>query len=155
MPIDDDDDRPVRRPRRDDDDDDRPARRPKNARDDDDEDDDRPTRRSRRDVEDDYDDAPRSRRSEPDGMGVASMICGIAALVLMVGCCVPIVNYIAGPLSLISAIVAVILGFLAKKKNPKSGKALAGIITGFIAVGLDVIILIITLIGVGIMMNAK
>jgi hypothetical protein len=132
----------------DDDDDDRPRRRR-----DRDDDDDRPVRRRRRgdDLEDDYRDGPRRRAPVGDGLGVAAMIIGIVSIVLTLGCCVPYVGFVSGPLSLIGAITAIILGFVGRSKVPGSGKALAGIITGFLSLALGLLMLLLVALGVGFM----
>ena len=133
-----------------DEDDDRPRRR----RDRDDDDDDRPSRsRRRRDEEDDYDDRHRRRRApEGDGLGVGAMIVGIVSIVLTLGCCIPYVNLVAGPLGLIAAITAIILGFVGRSKVPGSGKALAGIITGFVSLFLVIVMVVLALVlGFGVM----
>ena len=68
-----------------------------------------------------HDEAPQAGK----GLAIASMICGIASIVL---CCF---TYFA----LILSIAAIVLGIVSKKKTTEgSGMALAGIITG--AVGL-------------------
>ena len=36
-----------------------------------------------------------------------------------------------------------ILGFVGRSKNPKSGKAMAGIITGFAALAIDILMVVI------------
>jgi hypothetical protein len=118
------------------------------SRDEFDEDGDRPRRP--RDSDDEFGDAdnlPRRRRADDygdfdddygrsppgDGLATAAMVIGIVSCVCALGCCVPIIGYIAGPLSLIGAITAIILGFVARGQSSKSGKATAGIITGFAA----------------------
>src|SRR5688572_13419368 len=103
-PYDDEDDRPRRRPRDDDFDDDRPSRR-----------------RRAYDELDDFDDYPN--RPPGDGLGIAAMIVGIVSCVFALGCCVPYLNIVLGPLSLVGAITAVILGFVARSQIPHSGAA--------------------------------
>ncbi len=139
----DEDDRP-RRSRRDEDDDDRP--RSSRRRDDDDDDDDRSRRSSRGryddddDEFDDYDDRPKRKRLKKGvkpgtGLGIGSMICGIAGLLAVGGSCffgafcfLGLAGYgISGILS----IVAVGLGFPAMKTEGK-GFGIAGLVTGFI-----------------------
>src|SRR5436309_1939152 len=50
-----------------------------------------------------------------------------------------------GPLA---GIVAVILGFVARSQGSRSGMALAGIITGFAAIVLGIVLFILSLVGV-------
>jgi len=74
----------------------------------------------------------------------ASMICGIVAVVLApIGCFCGFLEIVALPLG----IVAVVLGFRARGRITQSqgtlvggGKALAGLITGFVAIGLALIV---------------
>src|SRR5262245_64673245 len=130
-------------------DDDRPRRR-READDDCDDADDVPHRRRRADDFGDFDDD--YGRSPPgDGLGTAAMVIGIVSCVSALGCCVPFLNYIAGPLSLIAAITAIILGFVARGQNPKSGKATAGIITGFAALLMIVVVVVLGLLVFGFM----
>lgn len=139
-----DDDGPRRR--REDDEDDRPRRR---RRDDDEFDDDRDDggRRRRRWADqdrDDFDDDPRGPRSgRADGLGVASMIIGIISCVVALPgfCCI-----LFSGLGLVGGIVAVVLGFMGKSQNPESGQAKTGIITGFIAIGLSVAFVVLSLV---------
>jgi hypothetical protein len=128
----------------DDDEEDRPRRRRRDR----DDDDDRLSRSRRRgdDVEDEYRDGQRPRRTAGDGMGVAAMIIGIVSIVFALGCCIPYVGFVSGPLSLIGAIVAIILGFVGRSKVPGSGKALAGIITGFVSLALAALMVILALV---------
>lgn|SRR5690242_740643 len=129
----------------DDEDDDRPRRR---RREWDDEDDPAIRRRPRGDsVEDDYRDGPRRRAG--DGLGTAAMIVGIISLVFTLGCCIPYLNFILGPLGLVAAITAVILGFVGRSRVPGSGTALAGIITGFVSLALALVMLILVGLGIG------
>jgi hypothetical protein len=127
-----------------DDEDDRPRRR----REWDDEDDPAIRRRRRGDsVEDDYRDGPRRRAG--DGLGTAAMIVGIISLVFTLGCCIPYLNVILGPLGLIAAITALILGFVGRSRMPRSGTALTGIITGFVSLALALVMLILVGLGIG------
>jgi hypothetical protein len=130
----------------DDEDGDRPRRR---RREWDDEDDPAIRRRRRHgdSVEDDYRDGPRRRSG--DGLGTAAMIVGIISLVCTLGCCVPYVNFVLGPLGLAGGITAVILGFVGRSRVPGSGTALAGIITGFISLVLALIMLLLVGLGIG------
>src|SRR5262245_21754721 len=138
------------------------------SRDDFDEDGDRPRRpRDFNDAFDDTVDSPRRRRADDygdfdddfgrstpvDGLGTAAMVIGIVSCVCALGCCVPIVHYVSGPLSVIGAITAVILGFVARGQGSKSGKATAGIITGFAA--LLIIALIVVLGGLVFLLAAN
>lgn len=73
------------------------------------------------------------------------MVCGIISLALVpVGCCTYGIAELA---SLPLGIVAVVLGFRARSRIAQaqgtlggSGKAMAGIVTGFVAIGLAVIV---------------
>jgi hypothetical protein len=124
----------------DDEDDDRPRRRDR-----DDEGDDRPRRRRRGDdARNDYDDDMRGRRRAPsDGLGIASMIAGIISCVVALPgfCCI-----LFSGVGLLGGIVAVILGFMGRSQNPASGQAKAGIITGFVAIGLSVAFVVLSLV---------
>jgi hypothetical protein len=79
-----------------------------------------------------------------------SMILGIIAVVLApIGCFCGFLEIVALPLG----IVAVVLGFRARSKVAQSqgtlggsGKALAGLITGFVAIGLSLIVGVLILI---------
>jgi hypothetical protein len=62
------------------------------------------------------------------GMAIASMVLGIVSVVLFC------IWYVSIP----CAIIAIVLGFLAKKAG-KIGMATAGIVTGIIALGLDIL----------------
>lgn len=84
-----------------------------------------------------------------DGTALASMIVGIGSILL--NCCTAVVSLVAF-ITIAGGIVAVILGFVGKRKIEASGgvktgggMALAGIITGFAgaAIGLVVIVLVI------------
>jgi hypothetical protein len=128
-----------------DDDDERPRRR---RREWDDEDDPAIRRRRRGDsVEDDFRDGPRRRVG--DGLGTAAMIVGIISLVFTLGCCIPYVNFVLGPLGFAGAVTALILGFIGRSRVPGSGTALAGIITGFVSLFLALIMLLLVGLGVG------
>ena len=120
MPTDDyeDDDRP-RRPRRDDDDDD-----------------DRPSVRPRRRDDDDYD-RPRRRSDAGAGLGIASMVIGIISLPLC------ICSWFDIPLSLL----AIILGFVSRSQGGPRGTNTAGIICGFISLGLIILLIILAFSG--------
>lgn len=58
------------------------------------------------------------------GFGVASMVCGIIAL--LVGCCL-------GPIGIVLAIIAVVLGAVSIKKNSGKGMGIAGLVCGIIS----------------------
>ena len=121
MPIDDDDDRPARRPRRDDDDDDdRPARRSRSSRDD-----------------DDFDNRPRKRSDRGAGMGIASLVLGILSIPLC------LCSWFDIPLSL----MAIIFGFVSRSQGGPRGTATAGIICGFASLFLVVVIVVLALSG--------
>lgn len=73
--------------------------------------------------------APASPAVHPKkGMAIASMVLGIVAIVIFC------MWYVSIP----CAIVAIVLGVLAKKAG-KIGMATAGIVTGIIALGLDIL----------------
>ena len=65
-----------------------------------------------------------------DGMAVASMVCGICALLIM--CCVPY-------FTLVMAILGLVFGILSLKKKPDNGMALTGVITSGISLAFSVI----------------
>ena len=65
-----------------------------------------------------------------DGMAVASMVCGICALLMM--CCVPY-------FTLVMAILGLVFGILSLKKKPGNGMALTGVITSGISLAFSVI----------------
>ena len=81
----------------------------------------------------------------------ASMVCGIVSLALVpIACCTYGLTELA---SLPLGIVAVVLGFRARGRIAQaqgtiggSGKAVAGIVTGFVAIGLGLIVGILVLI---------
>ena len=142
---DEDDDRPRRRRRDEDEDSDSPRRR----RDEDDEED-RPRRRRYDDDRDDFDDEPRRRRrsgGRGDGLAIASMIVGIiGAIVAVLGwCCC---GYFGTGGSILFGLVAVILGFVSRSQGSRSGMGLTGIILGFVAILIGVIMTILLLIGI-------
>ncbi|HEX3146567.1 MAG TPA: hypothetical protein VHR66_00600 [Gemmataceae bacterium] len=84
------------------------------------------------------------------------MIIGIISCVCALGCLVPYLGCVAGPLSIVGGILAVVFGFVGKSKNPTSGKAKAGIITGFIALGIDILMVIVAFVlGMGMAMMQK
>ena len=66
-----------------------------------------------------------SGKGQGKGLGIASMICGILALIM--SCCIPVLPVILG-------IIAVVLGIIQIVKNESKGMAIAGIICG--AIGL-------------------
>ena len=78
----------------------------------------------------------------------AAMVCGIVAVALSpIGCCFWYLDIVTVPLG----IVAIVLGVRARGRQASmpgatgSGKAMAGIITGAVAVGLAVVSLIVVL----------
>ena len=82
---------------------------------------------------------------------MVSLVCGIIALALVpFGCCTYGITEIA---SIPLAIVAVVFGFRARgalAKNPSlggSGKAMAGLICGIVAIALAIIVVIVAIIG--------
>ena len=79
-----------------------------------------------------------------NGMAIASMVLGIVAIPLI--CCRLV--------GIVPAILAIVFGFLSKKKIAESngleigkGMSLAGIILGFVTVGICAIIIVISIIG--------
>lgn len=128
--------KPYKFKERDDEDDDRPSRRRDRDRDNDD--DDRPSRRRRRDGDDDDDDRDaryrgRRRDSERDyerrygqapqtGMGITSLVMGIASIPLVFVC------YLGIP----CAIMGIIFGILSLKTAGR-GMGIAGIITSCVS----------------------
>lgn len=149
-PVDEyDDERPRASRRRDADDDDydRPRR---SRRDEDDDDYDRPSsHRGYDDVRDDYDDQPPRRRSRSkpgDGLAITSMIVGILGIVIGLGgwCCC---GYFGSGLSIILGILAVVFGFIARSQGSKSGMGTAGIITGFAAILIGLILTVLLIAG--------
>ncbi len=86
--------------------------------------------------------------SEPktrNTMGIISMICGIASIVveyLLVCCCWPLGIFLTFALS----IIAIVLAVKTKKSLGKfSGMAIAGLITGLLGLGSGIISLIIVI----------
>ena len=69
---------------------------------------------------------------------MASFIVGIVACVAAISCCGSI--YVGVPLG----IVALVLGLIQKKKNPDDKQAKIGFILGIAAVGLGIVIFIIS-----------
>jgi hypothetical protein len=81
---------------------------------------------------------------EAKGLSIASMVIGIVSLVLMF-------FYIGW----LTGIAAVIFGHIAMKKEPAGkGMALAGLITGYCAIGLSLIILVFAVLFFGFFMFA-
>ena len=76
-----------------------------------------------------------------DGMAVASMVCGICALLMM--CCVPY-------FTLVMAILGLVFGILSLKKKPGNGMALTGVITSGISLAFSTIGL---LMGLSLLLN--
>jgi hypothetical protein len=107
----------------------------------------RPSRRRNYDEDDDRDDdRPRRRDGEGgQGMAITSMVLGIAGIaVCLVGCCCFPGGSLGG--TLLGA-VAVILGFVARAQGSRSGMGLTGIINGFVAVVLGVVLFILVMLG--------
>lgn len=65
---------------------------------------------------------------ESNGLGIASMICGIVAIPIM--CC----TNVGSAISIVLGIIAVVLGIIQIKSHEKRGMAIAGIVCGAIAV---------------------
>ena len=82
----------------------------------------------------------RIKHSDNKGTGEAALGFGIAAVVmLIIGFFVPYVILI----SLVSAILAVVLGSVARKRDPTDEKAMVGRLLGWITLGLMALLLII------------
>ena len=131
-----DDDERARRRREDDDELDRWA-------------DDRRDRPWRDQAMEDYTDDPQGRRPPADGLGIASLVVGIAALVFTVPgfCCFPI-NFVSLPIGA----VALVLGYMSRRQR-RTGIGLAGLIIGFIATGLSAASIVIQVAWIMINMN--
>ncbi len=84
-------------------------------------------------------------KSESNGLALASMILGIAGIVVffLLICCSPMVG---GIVALPVAIVGLVLGIKAKKKEQKKGMWLTGIICSAIALAIAVIVITIALV---------
>lgn len=67
-----------------------------------------------------------------NGIGIAALVVGILSLVFMI---IPFLGF----LSIILAILGVIFGFVGLKKPFGRGMAITGIVTGFIAIGLQIV----------------
>lgn len=80
--------------------------------------------------------------SNNTGMAIASMILGIAAIVVL--CWKFPVGMIIG---IVAAIVAIVLGVMHNNRNGKHGMAIAGIVCGIVALVLAVILIILMVIG--------
>lgn len=145
----------------DDEDDDAPRSKRGRSRDDEDDDEDRrPAKKRRRDDEDDDDHVDIRRKKKrgkekagPNGMAIASMICGICAIVSYFAACgcgaaAGPFGAIPGGVALVLAIVGVILGHIGKTPGSE-GFAWTGLITSYITLVLmllGVILVIILLI---------
>ena len=80
-------------------------------------------------------------------MDIASLVIAIISLIIALGLSwIPCLTWVAFPLSLLLAFVAVIFGFIARSKAQKGNKpvgvATAGIIIGFITIGLAILVFI-------------
>lgn len=84
-------------------------------------------------------------KSESNGLALTSMILGIAGIVVffLLICCSPMVG---GIVALPVAIVGLVLGIKAKKKEQKKGMWLTGIICSAIALAIAVIVITIALV---------
>jgi Na+/melibiose symporter-like transporter len=85
---------------------------------------------------------PNGPTQQSNAIGVTGLVTGILGVIFAV-CCYP--------LGILLGIVAVICGFVAKNKNQKF--ALAGIILGFVSIGLAIVIIILGIIGASFMEN--
>ena len=140
--------KPTSRRSRDDEYEDEPPRRRRDEDEDDDEHDRPRSHRGYDDARDDYDDRPpRQSYGRPgDGLAIASMIVGILAVVFsLVGwwCC----SYFGPVISLIMGVVAVVLGFISRSQGSHSGMGTAGIITGFAAILIAAIPVVLIILG--------
>ncbi len=171
-PNDEDDERPSKRKskRRDDDEDERPSKRRSSKRGDDDEDDDdedRPRKKKSKkhyhDDDDDLDDAVAPTGS--NGMATASLVLGIIAIVVELpsfggtilgtaagagcACCVfcGVLFWPGHALAGILAIIGLILGILAMKKDGGKGAWMTGLITSAITLILIVLMGLLYLLG--------
>ena len=79
---------------------------------------------------------PQEQQKSGNGMAIAALVLGIVGLLL---CCL---NTYVG---IVVGIVAIVLGVMARKKDPHSGMALAGMILGIITVALALICIIIVM----------
>lgn len=84
-------------------------------------------------------------KPESNGLALASMILGIAGIVVffLLICCSP---FVGGIVALPVAIVGLVLGIKAKKKEQKKGMWLTGIICSAIALAIAVIVITIALV---------
>ncbi|MGN0342552.1 MAG: DUF4190 domain-containing protein [Roseburia sp.] len=71
---------------------------------------------------------------ETKGFAIASMICGIASIILMC---------INGYVGIAAAVVAIVLSVVSNKKIGKNGMAIAGLVCGIVALAIFVVCLII------------
>jgi hypothetical protein len=114
------------------DDEGRPRRRRRDDHDDelDRWDDDRRERGWRDQAMDDYTDDPLDRRPPADGLGIASMVIGIVAVVMTFPgfCCFPI-NFLSLPVGA----VCLVMAFVSRRQGRRSGFSLAGLILGLVA----------------------
>jgi hypothetical protein len=70
--------------------------------------------------------------AQPKGLSIASLVCGIASVVLS------LVVYLGFPL----AVAAVVLGFIGKSKGQQKGFWLTGLILGFVGAAIGIIMII-------------
>ena len=84
---------------------------------------------------------PAVKSGQSQGLAIASMVCGGAGLLMLVGLIIPIVNLVCGIVSPGLGLAAIITGFLARSRasqNPEqyggAGLALGGIITGALSI---------------------
>jgi predicted Zn finger-like uncharacterized protein len=141
-----------------------PPKRSSSRREEEDEEDERPAKKkSKRRVEvededDDYEGPRKKPKEKPNGMGIASMICGIVGLVVEVPafgvsifgigcCCFNVVSWPMHALAAILAIVAVSLGLLALKVKKGKGMTITGIALGGVTLLLAIASIILGLLG--------
>lgn len=75
--------------------------------------------------------------------GLISMICGILALLLNICCFCPYIGWAACIAEGVLAVAAIVLGIIGiKHNNDKKGMAIAGIITGAVALLIVVIVVV-------------
>jgi len=83
-----------------------------------------------------------AKKAEDKDKGKTAMIFGIAGLASLL---IPI-PYIGGLAAIVCTVLALVLGYKAKKENPNDNKAKIAIILGWIAVGLSLLAILLLLI---------
>ena len=80
--------------------------------------------------------------STTNGMAIGALICGILSLPVSF---IPFVNIMA----IILGLVAIVLGFLARRKATGKGLAMGGIIAGAVGVLISIIVIVVTVVALG------